>query len=169
MTTTSRKLCRSGRRCEIRSFAEALDCVAHHSDLTLREIAERVGKSENYLRAACSQYDDSHKFQAELIVPLTIATGNFALLDYLEQAVGRVAIVLPRETTQSEYFDLIVSLAREFGEAATEVQRAVGDGHVTPEEADRVHKEIQDVHAAAAKLDAAIAAQVEQPGLRRVG
>jgi hypothetical protein len=105
MSTTSRKACRAGQGCDVRSLPEAIDCVVHHSDLSLREIAERIGKGVNYLRSASSPYDDTHKFQAELIIPITVCTQNFAILDYLERAVGRVEIRRPDEAGRGDVFE----------------------------------------------------------------
>jgi hypothetical protein len=169
MSTVGRKTCRSGRRCEVRSLSEAVDCVAHHSDLPLREIAERIGKGENYLRSACSQYDDSHKFQAELIIPITASTQNFAILDYLERAVGRVAIRLPDQASRGDVFERTADLARELGHAVEEIWQALADGHVSNDEAERVRLEIHHLQTAAAALEACVLSQVEkQPDLRRV-
>lgn len=170
MSTVGRKACRSGRRCDVRSLPEAIDCVAHHSDLPLREIAERIGKSETYLRSACSQYDDSHKFQAELIVPITAATQNFALLDYLERAVGRVAIRLPDQAGRGDVFERTADLTRELGHAIEEIRQALSDGHVTSDEADRVRREIHHLQTAAAALEGCVTSQVEKTAdLRRIG
>lgn len=173
MSTTSRKLCRSGRRCEIRSLPEAIDCVAHHSDLSLREIAERAGKSETYLRSACSQYDDSHKFQAELIVPVTVASGNTAILDYLERMVGRIAITLPTvelgDTT--DLFTPMAEIAQEIGHMAAAIQAAFRDHHLAAEEMDRIDREIHHAHEALARLEALLRKQLETDrtrDLRRV-
>lgn len=161
MSTNGRKACRSGQRCEIHSLEEAIDCVAHYSDLTLRQIAERVGKSESYLRAACSQWDDGHHFQAALIIPLTAATRNFALLDYIERQVGRVAIAIPEGVGRGDVFERTADVMRELGEAIEAIRCSLADGRVETCEAARVQKEIADLQQAAAALQACVLAQVE--------
>jgi hypothetical protein len=159
-----RKACRSGQRCEIGSLAEAIDCTVHHSDPTLKQIAERIGKTEGYLRASSSQYDDSHKFQAELIVPITVATGNFAILDYMERQVGRVALTVPDGLGRGDVFERTADLMRELGEAIEEIRRTLTDGRVEAAEAERVKKEIHDIQRAAAALQACVIAQLGAPG-----
>ena len=171
MSTVSRKRCRSWEHCEITSFPEAIDCELHHSVLSLKEIAERVGVREGYLRQAASQYDDAHRFQAELIIPITAATGNFAIVDYLERALGRIAISLPHVAGRGDVFERTAELMRELGEAVETIRASLTDGRVTAEEAERVRKEIHDVHTKLAALEACVTSQVDQAGptLRRVG
>lgn len=167
MSTYSRKTCRSGRRCEIQSLADAIECVAHHSDLPLRELAERIGRSPDYLRAACNPYDDTHRFQAHLIVALTAASGNFAIVDYIEWALHRVAFSLPLAPGPGELFDHTADIVHKLGASLEAIRAATKDGRITADEADHVRHHIYEVHSSAAALEACIVAQVE-PADRQV-
>lgn len=165
--THGRKACRSGQRCEPRTFAEAVDCALHHSALPLADIAEQISVNPGYLRTAASQYDETHQLQARLIVPITRATGNFALLDYLERSVGRVAIRLPEaDTGDGNLFEQGARLAKEMGDTFEAVRAALADGRVTAEELDRIAREMHEMHQAAAVLEAMVRRLADRPGER---
>jgi hypothetical protein len=163
MSTNSPKICRAGQRCEVTSDAEAFDCLCHHSTKKLRQIAQEIGVSENYLRSASSLYDDTHQFQARLIVPITLATGNFVLLDHFERSVGRVAITLPTVALddESDLFTPMAEIAQEVGHVAAEIQAAFRDHQLAPEEMDRIEREIHHAHEALARMEALLRKQLE--------
>jgi hypothetical protein len=102
MPTTSRRSCMGGEECQVRTFAEGKDCLGHHSIRRLPEMAKVIQRDYNYLSKALSpNADETHPLRGDLIVPLTIASAekpserNYTLLDWMEQAVGRVAFLMP--------------------------------------------------------------------------
>ena len=130
------------------TFAEAVDQVAHHSQnghgrrLSVADIAERIGRTENYLRKATSQYDDAHPLRGDLIVPLTMATGNKTILRYLSEATGGVYIELPK--VDEANVDVVLQAgktAQEFGDVLAEAGHALADGRVTRDEAEAFRKQ----------------------------
>lgn len=143
----------------ITSFAEAVDAVAHHSRvngqrMTVAEIAERIGRPENYLRKATSQYDDAHPLRGDLIVPLTTATGNFALINYLARACGGVFFQLPDVRTD-DYADILnqtATVVGEFGDVLTDLRASLADNRVTSGEAARVAQQGNEAIAEIARL-----------------
>lgn len=145
----------------VRTFADAVDVVAHQSRnehgqrMSVGDIAERIGRSENYLGKAVSKYDDAHPLRGDLIVPLTLATKNYALLQHLATAVGGVFFPLPAVDDNGKNLDVIEQTANvvgEFGDVLTDVRRALADGIVTPEEAERVAIEGNEAIAEIARL-----------------
>jgi hypothetical protein len=140
-----------------------VDCALHHSALPLADIAERVGTNVAYLRAAASQYDETHQLQARLIVPITVATGNFALLDFMERMVGRVAVRLPDvDVADVDLFAMSARLVKEVGDTLDAVRAAVADGRITAEEVDRIDCEVHQMHQAAAALEAVVRCLAER-------
>jgi len=159
MTNTARQ-CRNGDRCIPQTFAEAVDCVAHHSvdeqgkPLTIPRIASRIGRDENYLRKACSQYDDTHPLRGDLIVALTTATHNYAIVDYIARQTGCAVFHLP-SVSDDHHADIMGHAATavgDFGDVLKHVQEAIADGHVTPEEAERLVIEASELIATLVKL-----------------
>lgn len=152
--TNSRKQCRAGQRCEAGTFAEAVDCQLHHSEVPLGVIAERAGIRESYLRTCASQYDETHNLQAKLLAPITIASGNYALLDFIERLVGRVAIRLPRgcAVADDDLFAAGARVASEMGDVFEEIRRAFEDKRITEDELARVNREVHEAHQALASL-----------------
>lgn len=164
MSTQSRKACRAGHTCQPQTFAEALDCLAHHSDVPLTQIAERVGRDVNYLRKATSQYDEAHPFRGDLIVPVTRAANNFVLLDYLESQVGRIAIALPgAEPGRQDLLAHQLAVVREVGEDAAAIERALHDGRVDAIELPRLKREIEESVKALLTLKAALQLKAGRP------
>lgn len=145
MSTTTRKRCLRGHEhCRPDSIKEALDCLGHHSDQPLAVIAERVGRVVGTLAKECSLYDDEHVPPLRLVVPLTRASGNDALMRYLAEACGGLFIRVPEATAAGDVAAL-ASIVREFGELLEEVSHATADGRVTADELARVRHEAHDV------------------------
>ena len=149
--TTSRKICQSGHPCTPATLKEALDCLGHHGALTVRQLAERLGHiSEGTLGKQLSQYDEDNYPPIRQVVPLTLASENDALITHLARAVGGVFVRVPTAagTVESQAFARMV---KEFGELLAAVAEAwADDGHVTPDELDRVEREWLDVATAGA-------------------
>lgn len=151
MSTTTRKRCLRGQEhCRPESIKEALDCVGHHSAQPLPVIAERIGRVVNTLAKECSLYDDEHTPPLRLVVPLTLASGNDALIRHLAEACGGVFFRVPAQAEVSANATAIARIVREFGQLLEEVACATADGVVTLTELTRVRHEANDVMAAIA-------------------
>jgi len=151
MSSTTRKLCRSGaQHCEPVNVKEALDCVGHHSARPLREIAERIGRTESTLGKECSRYDDEHHPPLRLVVPLTIASENDALITYLARAVGGVFVRIEHEIGRGLEQERVARLVAQFGELLHRSGDAMADDTITTDEADQVEHAGNDVVTAVA-------------------
>ncbi len=169
MSTVGRKACRSGKRCEIRSLGDAIYHAVHHSDVPTPTLAERLGVRLGYLCDAANPDRDTAQFQARLIVPITLLTGDFTMLDYLEREVGRVAFAVP-QSPAGEHADLFTALAeamRELGEDAESLRIAVDDGTITSEEAEAFEREADETIAAIARMKAIVAGKVRRLTVRK--
>jgi hypothetical protein len=161
VTTRSRKECLAGRPCEPATIVEAIDCVAHHSSVTLEQIAERIGRSVNYLRKATSAYDDAHPFRADLIVPVSLASANAAIVRYLARAVGGAYVPLPSAALASAGEFLSAAHAvQDFGRTLETFAQITADNDITNEEADRFARQAQETIEAILQLAAAVRARV---------
>ncbi len=129
-----------------RSFAAAVDIVAHQSTnergerMVIADIAARIGRPDSYLRKATSQYDDAHPLRGDLIVPLTLATRNYALINYLARECGGVFIQMPA-VESADHGDIVrqtTTVVGEFGDVLADLRTALADGHISTSESDRV-------------------------------
>lgn len=123
-------------------YQRALDDLGHNSHdyqgrrLTVEQIAERIGKRTTYLRNALCATDENHPLDSSLVVALTHATGNLALVRYFAEACGCVLLELPKVSAANvDVFEHAGDAAREFGDVMTEAARAMADGRVTKDEA----------------------------------
>jgi hypothetical protein len=168
MSSTTRKLCRSGAQpCEPVNIKEALDCVGHHSARPLREIAERIGRTENTLGKECSRYDEEHFPPLRLVVPLTIASENDALITYLARAVGGVFLRIEYEIGRGLDQERVAHAVALFGELLHRSGDALEDGTITQEEADEVQHAGDDVITAIASWSCYLRSRVAFTSVRR--
>lgn len=127
------------------------DCLyrtIHQNKKPLKAIAEEIGMSENYLtRAALPDADDSDtgtgcRFPLKKIIPLINATKDFSTLDFIENALGRVAFELPNgKAGKKDLFRLTMQTVREFGELMAVVDAGLADGKIAAGEAERIISE----------------------------
>lgn len=162
MSTTTRTRCRAGARCQPASLKEALDCLGHHGDLTVAQLAERLGHiSEGTLGKQLSQYDEDNYPTLRHVIPLTRASGSDALIRYLAEACGGVFFRVPSVSAALDV-SAIATIVREFGELLEEVSRATADGRVTDDELTRVRREANDVITAIAAYVERLHTQVSE-------
>jgi hypothetical protein len=133
------------------TLKEALYQTIHRSNKPLKQIADELGISANYLaRAALPDQEESEtgtgcNFPLKKLIPLTKASGDFSVLDYLEWAVGRVAFTLPREECDlADLSRLSMKSVKEFGDLMGELDSDLGNGKIDPEEIPRLRKEGQE-------------------------
>ena len=124
------------------------DCLyrtIHQNRKPLKAIAEEIDMSENYLtRAALPDADDSDtgtgcRFPLKKIIPLVNATKDFSTIDYIENALGRVAIELPSgKACKKDICRLTMQSVREFGELISQVDAGLADKKISAEEKEKI-------------------------------
>lgn len=131
----------------------ALADVVHRSELKAAAQAEALGISYSYLCNAANPNLDGQGFdyQLRLLIPHVKLTGNYAVLDFLERAVGRVALALPADPhhTPSDLRQGMLAVTRELGESVAALERALKDGKLSSSEVLHCRKELFDVCTAA--------------------
>ncbi len=177
--TNSRRQCLAGASCRVTTFEEAVDCLGHHSERKLPEIAERVHRDYRYLSKAMSLDASSHPFRGDLVVPVTQESAalpthrNHVLLDWMEAQVGRVAFVMPTAAAGDISGDVVARAQHaieQFGELLQRSGRTDADGNGVVNAADvaLVEQEGREVMAAVAALVESWKAQaaIVAPSLR---
>lgn len=157
------------------TFAEAVDLVAHHSTteqgrrMSVDDIAARIGRPANYLRKATSQYDDAHPLRGDLIVPMTMATRNYAIVEHIAEQCGGVFFQMPHvDAANLDVIEHAGTAVREFGDVLAASARALADGRVTPEEAADFRNQGNEAIAAIAKFMQLIDSKAVVAGPRAV-
>lgn len=169
----SRKLCIAGERCEPASMAEAVGCLLQHSEPALQgligPLAERgIHVSANYLYNASNPYrqDEHAHWQGRLLLPITSITGNMVAVDYIERALGRVALKVPTSTGRQVEDQALVTAVREFSESLDAYTTAIADGHVDRDEFARIERQGHEAMAAIAQLVELARQRVSESGRR---
>ena len=143
-------------RCVPRTFAEAVDALAHRSGPPLAVQAERIGRDPNYLRKACSQFDDAHPYRGDLIVPQTLASGDcpdtrhYVVLEYLARVLGGTFVRPVRRPAPTD--TQLARVFREFAEFVTAVVEGRADARYDDDEVHRIAQEWHDVVAVGTQL-----------------
>ncbi len=142
------------------------DCLyqtLHRNNKPLKAIAEELGVSESYLyRSALPDQEDSEtgtgcRFPLKKLIPLILVTGDYCTLDHIENALGRVAIFLPKsDAGLTDICRMSLRSVREFGELMAEVTKSLEDSRIRDDEMSRILTEGYEAQQAIAALIAAI-------------
>jgi hypothetical protein len=130
------------------TLRECLYETIHKNGKPLKQIAEEIGLSENYLtRSALPDPEETEtgsgcRFPLKKMIPLIRATEDFSTLDFIEQSLGRVAILLPHPSRNlPDVYRLTMTIVKEFGHLISELEVAVSDGSISDSEKTRIYKE----------------------------
>ena len=121
------------------TLKDALHDTIHNSGVPIKRLSDQVGISYSYLTNAGNPNLEEFNFQLKHLMPLINATGNYAVLDYLENACGRVAFVLPDAATNHiEINQGLLDLFGRMGDLAHQMRDILADGEVNDHEYRRV-------------------------------
>lgn len=148
------------------TFTECCHRMLHDGDKTkAHRVAARMGRSYSTVMKwglDCNGEKKPVRLIGEDVVPFTLSAEDFLLLDWMEAAVGRVAIALPSGSAGTrELAANVCKLVAEFGELAKAAGDGISDGTLTRKEADVIDREALDVQRAIAGLVAACRAAVK--------
>lgn len=136
-------------RYQPRTLKEALYNTIHRNpELGVGAIAEQLNMAESYLyRSALPDQDTDGpnasgvRFPLKQLIPLIKATGDYQVLDHIENCLGRVAIHVPREQATPDVLQMkAINSAAEFGRLMGEVHQALADDKLSRSEKDLICK-----------------------------
>lgn len=120
------------------SLAEAVHAVFYDSEIPAKSIAEQLDKSYSYL-ADCTHGDSEKSIPSKLIIPMTILTGNDALIQYLCRACGYIAHQIPQgHPACADLTGQLVRILSKFSATVKTSSDAISDGVISRDEADEI-------------------------------
>ena len=122
---------------------KSLDEVIHAVVLqnNAKAIAEELNKPYSTFMREINPQDFDAKFAASLLIPLTRATDDFSVIDYIEQALGRVAFHVPKKKNISKQLIAYLSkLTKDFGGLLEVLSETIEEGCVTQDDIDRCNR-----------------------------
>lgn len=141
------------RRPVAEMLAEAIYRVVHEGrrGVPAKVLADRCGLRHTYLLDAANPDRDEVQFQARWIVPLTLASGDDSIIEYLAHAVGGVFYRL----TETGALDAHTAKSlQEFGDYLHTVAMAGSDRRYTVDEAEACEREaLEAIEAILAHVD----------------
>jgi len=130
------------------TLKECLYKTIHRNRKPLKAIAEEIGMAESYLtRSALPDLEESEtgtgcRFPLKKLIPLIHATGDYCVLEFIEQALGRMSVALPNPSADiSDVCRLTMTSVSEFGHMISEVSDGMTDGKIVERERERISKE----------------------------
>lgn len=161
--TTTPKQCRAGHHCDPQSFKEALDCLGHHSALSLRQMCERTGLNVNRVAKGCSLYDADHMLRVDEIVALTLNSAddprqrNVVAIRYVCRQLSGAFVQLPTgwDAEQDAFLGAMTASTERLSEMGREIHDSLrNDGQIDAEELRRIKARTHAMHEQVAKVEA---------------
>lgn len=141
------------------TLRDALHEMVFESPIPAKAQAEELGVGLSYLYNSANHELEGFEYQLRLLIPHTRLTGNFAALDFLERAVGRVGVPLRRvvgphqsNATPNELMSGLLKVTKELGQAADALHQSVRDSQLNESEARRCRKEVFELVQEATRL-----------------
>jgi len=135
---------------QMRTLKQELYKTIHRDDLSVEEIAERIGMAPGYLyRAVLPDLEESGEkssgvaFPLKRLISLILVTKDFRVLDHIERAVGRVAIPVKKEgcgDLEGLYRESLAATA-EFGDLVRKVHAATADERISLPEKEAIGRQ----------------------------
>lgn len=136
------------------TLRQALYQLVHQSGVSFERLAEAAQvKSPSYLYNASNPNleEEAHHAQMRWLVPLTLTARNFVVIDFIEQQLGRVGVMLPTvdgpvaPATLENLPAYVCHLMSEIGDVARESSARLADGDLSHEDRLQLQKEVRDV------------------------
>lgn len=125
---------------------EVLQRWAKGSRLTLVRQADHLNVPKSTLANYVNPDVPDCHYPLRLLIPQTVLLNDFAVLDYLEACVGRVAFRLPEISNEFKGFRReLAATVKEFGEVLEATGTALLDNHVSSEELVLIEREVNEL------------------------
>lgn len=120
------------------TLEEAIKDVVFESGIPAKQLADAIGEGYHYLLAAANPNTERTQFQARLIIPITLRSGNDAIVRALAHGVGGFfARVEPNPTEPAT----LAKSMREFTDYLDASVRAAADGQHSPSEVAEIRRQ----------------------------
>lgn len=165
--TANRSSCNLGvERCQPRNLAERIHCVARHSHVPAKELADRIGVPYDWFvkRTSDSGRADSPSW---LMVALAIHTGRTEHIEAEAHSADLICYRMPKGATVTE--KQTADVLKEFGEWLAVLGARLADGDVNEDDVAAIDKEWREhINVGAALMDT-LKARVQRPRPQAVG
>ncbi len=173
--TQTPKQCRSGRRCEPQTRKEAIDCLAHHSELSLPQMCERAGLDYNRMAKSCSLHEKRVPHFDEVAL-LTINSArdqqdrNLVAVKFLNFELGGLFVAMPSsDATGDEFFGAMTAATERLSAMGREIHEALrNDGEVDAAEETRILAKTHAMHEQIATIESMVKARRKSQQLKAV-
>lgn len=93
---------------------DILYSTIHENKKSVKQIADEIGISTNYLYRACLPEDESGvKFPVQFLLPLMKSTNNYSLLKHIAQLAGFIIVKIPRfKSKKTDEMDIMEEYQR---------------------------------------------------------
>ena len=117
------------------TLKDALHDSIANSGVPMKRLSDHLGISYSYLANAANHNLEDFHFQLRHLLPLINATGNYAVLDFLENACGRVAFLLPEvEKNHVEITTGLLDIFTAMGDLSQKMRAILADGLIESHE-----------------------------------
>ena len=133
------------------TLGQALYCLVHDSPQSVKAQAELLNLSSQFVYNIGNPNleADGVAYPLKHLIPHTQLTQNFVVVDFIEQALGRVGIPLPAHEGAGEGAVTpmcVLALAKEFGDAVRALEQALAnDGQVRGGEVVECRRELYEL------------------------
>lgn len=131
---------------------DAAHAIAHEYEGGFETLAVRMKIGAKVFNGKVNPNDKGHILGLVESVRMQQLTGRNDILFAMADTLGHVCIKLP-DVTDDEVSKLLASFCGEFGDYLKEVDKAMSDSKVTPNEAKRLQKELIEMIGAATRLN----------------
>ena len=126
------------------TLKDAVRRVIENSPVSTRALAEELGISYSYLMNAANPELADFKLPARLLIPLTRITGDYSAINFLEHALHRTAIALPKSDPNLKARDIqpeLLNTINSFGTLISDSSAALEDNYISAREAAAIERD----------------------------
>lgn len=136
---------------------QATHDIVHKSELTAKQIADRLGMSHQTLINKANPNSEFHKLTVREAYSIQLLTGNHALVAAMQSELG----LHTKEDKPASILECALNAAKEHGDVVGAVHVALADGRLTDCERAEVYREIDEAQAALDTLRESVAASAQ--------
>lgn len=136
---------------------QATHDIVHKSDLTAKQIADRLGMSHQTLINKANHNAEFHKMTVREAFSIQLLTGNHALVKAMKAELDMHL----KEEKPAGILECALNAAKEHGDVVGAVQAALADGRLSDRERADVFREIEEAIGALHTLRDSVAASTQ--------